>query len=306
MLNWRLATKRLANSWINAWTNIYSAVTTAVLWPDINEPKYVFIEEKDWIVQRRINLSDFIDNGKVGIHFLNDNIRDTPSKEITSYSNPFSNWWKILNKRYTEKEISLKLRVVAWNFYDLEATLLDFKNRLSNWWRLQINENGYLKYLDVILNDDWFEVDVDWWMWTKVDIDVLLLAIDPIKKSSIQTFYRWDQVWNETFAISILESNQNIEPNFKIVIKWVSDDTCTWLNIEYDNYTISYTWSLVEWDILEFDCSTWKCLLNQEEADFDWIINEITSWTQTPVSISFEWDWEVAYSLYILYYNLSL
>lgn len=302
MLNSQLNSSQLNDSWLNPWTLVDTWIVEASLWPDIDVSKYVFFQ-MDWTqVVKKINLADFFEReDNLWIHFLDDNFRDLPNKEITSYYNPFSNWGKVINEKFPDKEVELSLKIVADSHYNLEATITDLKTRFDNWWQLQINENWHLKYLDVVLSD--FKIDAEWGIWRTAEITVTFLSLNPIKKSSLQTISKLAQVWDIDVVVSILESQEDIIPEFQILIKEVTW-TITSATISYNWYNIKYTWPLIAWDNLSFLWITWECQINWAESDFDWVITEIETWKQTEVWVSFEW-WTPTYSLYILYNNLS-
>jgi len=303
MLNSQYNSNQFNDWWLNPWTSIDSWIIEAKLWPDINASKYVFFQ-MDWTqIIKKINLADFFDReDNLGIHFLDDNIRDLPNKEITQYSNPFTSGWKVINQKFPDKQITLKLKVVASSHYSLEATLTDLKTRFDYGGQLQINENWYLVYLDVYLND--FVVNAEWWLWNTAEIEVEFLTVTPIKKSALKSINHTNQTWDNTYSISILDSQKDIIPEFLLLIKEVTW-TITAVNIDYNWYNIKYTWPLVEWDELVFDGKKWECRLNWVESNFDNVITNIEAWKQTILNLSFEW-WTPNYSFYILYNNLSI
>lgn len=292
------------NSGLLPWISISSAISTADLWPDINAPKYVFIQ-KDWDnIISQIHLSDFFEReDNLWIHFLNDNLRDLPNKEISTYTRPYWDWGRILNERLTEKAIDIDIRVVAGNYYDLEETLLNLKSVFDYGGQLQINENWHLKYIDVVLEN--FKVNADWGIWNRCDVTVSFLTVTPIKKSWTKSIQKANLTWDYSFNISITWSRRAIIPKFKIVatdVTWVISS----VTISYYGFDIKYTWTIITWDYVDFDWERWVCLFNWVESDFDWIIRDIETLQQTPISISFEWAWTIEYSFYMLYNNLSL
>ncbi len=295
-----------ADAWLTPWTSVGSAIVeTANIWSEINSPKYVFIQKKWDDVISKINLTDFFNRTDwVWIHFLSDNIRDLPDKEISTYVRPYWNWWRILQERLTSKTIDIEVRIKAKTHEALEDTLLWLKSRLNYGWQLQINENWYLKYIDVVLDN--FKVKNDWWIWNKCDVSISFLSMQPIKKSWTQTFSKSGLIWDKSLAISITTSNEAIVPRFKIIANNVSSESISSISLVYDNYTIKYTWNITTWDYIDFDWEKWICLFNWVESDFDWVIKEIEIFQQTPIDITFEWDWTIEYTFYMLYNNLSL
>ena len=292
------------NSGLTPWTSVSSAISVAELWPDINAPKYVFIQKKWDDIISLISLSDFFEReDNLGIHFLNDNFRDLPKKDISTYTRPYWDWGRILNERLTDKSIQIDVRVVAWSHYDLEETLLNLKSAFDYGGQLQINENWNLKYIDVVLDD--FKVKADWWIWNKCDVSISFLSVNPIKKSWTLSIQKTNLTWNSSFNISLTWSKRAIIPRFKIIATEVTWDIES-VTISYYWFEIKYTWTIISWDYVEFNWDTWVCLFNSVESDFDWIIRDIEIFQQTPINISFTWTWSIDYSFYMLYNNLSL
>lgn len=303
MINDQFNSFQFNDTWLNLWTSVDSWIITATIWPDIDSDKYVFIQMNWTQIVKRINLADFFTrNDNIWIFFLDDNIRNLPNKEITSFSNPFADWGEIVNEKFPDKEITLKLKVVAYDHNSLEATLWDLKNKFNKWGKLQINENWYLRFLDVSLYD--FEISAELWLWKMAEINVTFLSVHPIRKSELQTIVKLSQQWNTDTLVSILDSHRDITPELQIVVQSVTW-TITSTTFDYNWYSVTYNWPLVEWDILTASWESWLVFINWVESDFDWIITELKADEQTVISTSFVW-WTPDYSLYILYYNLYI
>lgn len=294
------------DSGLNPGAVVNSAIAeTADIWPDINAPKYVFIEKSWDQVISQTNLTDFFEReDNIWIHFLDDNIRDLPNVDISTYIKPYWNGWKINQRRLTDKVVTVQFRIITKSHEILEQTILNLKTKLNRWGELQINENWYLKYIDVVLQD--IKFDANLWVWQMIDVDIEFLSVNPIKKSRNQTAWFTNQSWDNLFNVSLTKSNQAITPKFKIILSDI-DWEIDWVKISYYWFEIDYLWTLVSWDTIDFDWERWVCLLNWEEVDFDWIIRDIEVLQQTQINVQFTWTWSVeSYNFYLLYYNLSL
>ena len=296
--NWQLNTNIAPILWgISSWVVEWS------LWQDVVFDKYSFIEIIEWIEIQTITLADFLSDWNLWIYVIENNFRETPTKEFQQYNNPFSDWWQILSSKYTRKEISMTLWIITNWIVSLEATLSNLKSVFDSWWKLQFNHNWILRTIKVEID----ELSVNNIRWYRAEMNLKFLSVSPFFESIENVKVSTGLSWNSQIGLGLFNTERNLYVDINLIIAEI-----TWnidgASVTYNWFSVTYNWILVSWDVLEFNWRTKKVLLNDVEVPkYSWQFTEIEKNKQTPIDVSFSWWWTVDnYNIYTLYNNLFL
>lgn len=195
-----------------------------------------------------------------------------PSIDFQDYPLPRIDWTWFLSRFFRSKIINITWILKHNTELDLQLLIDEFKEKLSK-------TNGVFKYLinweirKITANCTSLNIDKEFYNITWAPFTITLKTTESFfylennltVTDSSAVSPRTIQVNNNWSAISL--------PQCYLTFSWV-----TWTNsvsLALNNRTITYSWTISNWDILLIDCQEKQLLLNWSVVEYSWTFPQL-------------------------------
>ena len=259
-----------------------------------------------WLVKDSIQFNDFslmtLTKSNVWIVVKNNDNLWLDNIKLKTSESQNSNWWKILDKTYWIKKISLELFIQGSSYSDLLTRIDELKKNLD-WinWKLYIEYNWQTRVYEATCDkvniwrinslDDFADsINIDfqlsWPFWILEDVEVDFSS------------------WKTTDFQKIITNLWTYKSYPKFIFIWKTWSTITQINIEilelWATSWYNVTIPVIIWnnDIFEIDYGEKTAKLNWIEKQFFWFMTALKVNTNL---IKFSFIWTINIDTYILY-----
>lgn len=236
----------------------------------------------------------WLQNENISVSFKNDD--NLPWIDLNKFQNPIIDWGWVLNRRYTEKQITLKWFLKSSDADELNNLIDVFKQKTSAVeWFLDIKVNWYYRRTKAtVISNNIFPRQH--YNITVVPFEITFATLEPF-------FYNIDEV-------SITESWLTWNHSMQFTYHWTAPSqpkiyhiftTAWWANVvtfKLNGREITVSQALSNWDILLFDSLTKTIKINWVEVDYVWAFPQIIYGDNL---FEFEINWTPLFDITVLY-----
>lgn len=222
--------------------------------------------------------------------------------DLTSFVSSLSDWGGVINKKYSNKNISLTLFIQWTSASDLIARIDELKNNMqdveSNFdilvdWTVR----RYTATVTSIIIPSFRKYDdyVDW-------IEVEMLITSPHWSNPIfaQTYVQW--MTTDFSKVVQNEWTYKVYPIIQVITN--TGSTLTWIWITHKKvwqttwYTVSIAETINPDSVVIFDYVNKKVTINDVEVNFSWIMMPMDVWQSV---FDFDLTWTINVNAYVLH-----
>lgn len=266
-----------------------------------------------WLIKWKVEFNNFdltslCSWSKTWIIITDHNFFDNGNIDIWAYVFSLIDWWWIYQKKYTNKDIQIKL-FIQWESYEDLISRIDELKKNTQWIEAE---------LDILVNWEYRTYIATCNSITIPNLSASQDFVDELQMNFTITNWNWykkqpeytyfaNQTWNLEWIINNLWT----EKSFCKIIMLMKDNWNNISNIEIVNKKIwDITWypvTITSWvtnsDVLIFDYNEKIVTLNDEEIVFYWPMTPLETWYNV---ININITWSCNYDAYILYNKVYL
>ena len=253
------------------------------------ESPYIVLATGWSIIYNDYNLqTDYIVTNKITV----DNF---PSVDYEDFNLPRADWMWFLSKFYRSRNIEITWFLKHNTELDLQNLIDELKMNLSktNWIFKYITNSEYRQILanciDVNIPKDHYNI-------TLVPFTIQLKTLESYfyLVNNISIVDSWTNS-PRTIQINNLWSAVSL-PQVYLTFTWISWTNSVAFNLW--NRTLTYTWTISNWDILLFDCLNKQVTKNGVLVEYSWTFTELSLWIN---SLIFTINWTFTCNYIISY-----
>lgn len=220
--------------------------------------------------------SFWLQNANIITSFKDD--YNLPRIDLNTYENPVIDWGWILNRKYTDKDITLKWVLLADTASLLQTLIDNFKLKTSEIeWYLEIKVDWiYRRTKATCIKSNLFD---------KKNYDITRCPFEITFKTLEPFFYlRSDETVLEAWVtndITVDISYSGTARSYpKMLFAFNAGNTgVTQVAITLNGKTITISDTFINWDVMIVNCETKSVLVNGVDTDYDWVFPNLEYWT---------------------------
>ena len=220
-----------------------------------------------------------------------------PDIEINTFLNPMFDWWGVVERRFKNKDYTIRGVLRANSAEELEALMDEFKYRMVtpvNWLLKIKNPLWYRVTYATLANQNIF--DRKHYHITFVPYTLVFRSMDPFQTDE------WYQSksflgMNTDFSLDI-NNNGRRQTLPRFIFIFSNPTTAFGLTLSIWNNSITITTSISQLAIIDIDCENFTVKKNNVAVPYSWTLPHLKVWTNiTDITIT----WTKTYDLTVLY-----